>query len=123
MIHLRRRRQKCLYLRQCKEVCSPLASLIFTDNTLHHLQLEEVSTPSFCLYAYVLLITVSIALDEDSHQQLNRIVAMLNAICNSNGILPETLLGYEHPTSVSPSSQSPSSTGVQMETLHISNVR
>ncbi|KAN0128967.1 hypothetical protein V8E53_013229 [Lactarius tabidus] len=47
--------------------------------------------------------------------------AMLNAICNSNGILPETLLGYEHPTSVSPSSQSPSSTGVQMETLHISN--
>ncbi|KAN0133108.1 hypothetical protein V8E53_009138 [Lactarius tabidus] len=62
------------------------------------------------------------ALDEDSRRQLNRIEAMLNAICNSNGILPETLLGYEHPTSVSPSSQSPSSTGVQMETLHISNI-
>ncbi|KAN0131122.1 hypothetical protein V8E53_011014 [Lactarius tabidus] len=62
------------------------------------------------------------ALDEDSRRQLNRIEAMLNAICNSNGILPETLLGYEHPMSVSPSSQSPSSTGVQMETLHISNV-
>ncbi|KAN0139725.1 hypothetical protein V8E53_002387 [Lactarius tabidus] len=66
----------------------------FTYNTLHHLQLEE----------------------------LNRIEAMINAICNSNGILPETLLGYEHPTSVSPSSQSPSLTGLQMETLHIGNM-
>ncbi|KAN0131113.1 hypothetical protein V8E53_011005 [Lactarius tabidus] len=31
------------------------------------------------------------ALDKDTHQQLNRIEAMLNAICNSNGILPESL--------------------------------
>ncbi|KAN0127805.1 hypothetical protein V8E53_014361 [Lactarius tabidus] len=61
------------------------------------------------------------ALDEDTRRQLNRIEAMLNAICNSNGILPESLPGYEHPSLASPSSHSPSSAGIQMEMLHISD--
>ncbi|KAN0140675.1 hypothetical protein V8E53_001502 [Lactarius tabidus] len=62
-------------------------------------------------------------LDDDTRQQLNRIEAMLTAICNSSGIVPETLPGYDRPTSASPSSQSQSSAGVQMETLHISDTR
>ncbi|KAN0139733.1 hypothetical protein V8E53_002395 [Lactarius tabidus] len=62
------------------------------------------------------------ALDKDTHQQLNRIEAMLNAICNSDGILPETLPGYECPSLALPSSHSPSSAGVQMETLHLSDM-
>ncbi|KAN0128960.1 hypothetical protein V8E53_013222 [Lactarius tabidus] len=61
------------------------------------------------------------ALDEDTCRQLNRIEAMLNAICNSNGILPESLPGYEHPSLASLSSHSPSLAGVQMEMLHISD--
>ncbi|KAN0131120.1 hypothetical protein V8E53_011012 [Lactarius tabidus] len=60
-------------------------------------------------------------LDDDTCQQLNRIEAMLTVICNSSGIVPETLLGYDHPTSASLSSQSQSSAGIQMETLHISD--
>ncbi|KAN0131146.1 hypothetical protein V8E53_011038 [Lactarius tabidus] len=61
------------------------------------------------------------ALNEDTRRQLNRIEAMLNAICNSDGILPESLPGYERPSLASPSSHSPSSAGVQMEMLHISD--
>ncbi|KAN0131094.1 hypothetical protein V8E53_011095 [Lactarius tabidus] len=63
------------------------------------------------------------ALDEDTRRQLNRIEAMLNAICNSNGILPESLPGYECPSLALPSSHSPSSAGIQMETLHMSDTR
>jgi hypothetical protein len=121
MRHLQRRQRKCLYLRRCKEVCSLSVLMFFAYHTWHHLQLEEVSVHVFCLYAHVLLTTVSTALDKDTHRQLNRIEAMLNAICNSNGILPESLPGYEHPSLALPSSHSPSSAGIQMETLHISD--
>jgi len=62
-----------------------------------------------------------IGLDEDTRRQLNRIEAMLNAICNSKGIIPDTLPGYDRRRSPSPSSHSPSSTGLPMERLHLSD--
>ena len=63
-----------------------------------------------------------IGLDEDTRRQLTRIEAMLNAICDNKGIIPETLPGYDRRRSPSPSSRSPSSSGASMERLHLSQV-
>jgi hypothetical protein len=112
---------QCRYLRPCKEVSILLALPLLATHMLKHLQLDAVSIPSFCLQIYAYLTTVYTVLDDDTCQQLNRIEAMLTVICNSSGIVPETLLGYDHPTSASLSSQSQSSAGIQMETLHISD--
>ena len=57
------------------------------------------------------------ALDEDTRRQLNRVEAMLNAICFKEGIETSTLPGYELSRSVSPSSQSVSSTSIPVMTL------
>jgi hypothetical protein len=65
--------------------------------------------------------SLSTGLDEDMHRQLNRIEAMLTGICGSKGIIPENLPGYERRRSASPSSLSPSSPGMHMETLNISD--
>ncbi|KAN0139729.1 hypothetical protein V8E53_002391 [Lactarius tabidus] len=61
-------------------------------------------------------------LNEDTQCQLNRIKAMLSGICASKGIIPETLPGYEHCHLASPSSLSPSSPGMHMEMLIISDM-
>jgi hypothetical protein len=62
-----------------------------------------------------------IGLDDDSRRQLNRVEAMLTAICESHGIIPSTLPGYEPPRSVSPSTHSVSSAGSPMERLQLSD--
>ena len=62
------------------------------------------------------------ALDEDTQRQLNRVEAMLNAICNKEGIDPSTLPGHELPRSGSPSTQSISSTSVPMERMNLSDM-
>ena len=65
---------------------------------------------------------VSKALDEDTRHQLNRVEAMLNAICLKEGIETSTLPGYELSRSASPSSQSVSSTGVPIERMNLSDM-
>jgi hypothetical protein len=62
-----------------------------------------------------------IGLDEETRRQLNRLEAMLNAICDNEGIIPSTLPGYELPRSASPSTQSMSSVGAPLERLHLSD--
>ena len=62
------------------------------------------------------------ALDEDTRRQLNRVEAMLNAICFKEGIETSTLPGYELSRSASPSSQSVSSTGVPIERMNLSDM-
>jgi hypothetical protein len=65
--------------------------------------------------------SLSTGLNEDMHCQLNRIKAMLTGICGSKGIIPENLPGYEHCQLAFPSSLSPSSPGMHMEMLNISD--
>ena len=62
------------------------------------------------------------ALDEDTRHQLNRVEAMLNAICNKEGIDPSTLPGYELPHSGLPSTQLISSTSIPMERMNLSDM-
>ena len=52
-----------------------------------------------------------VGLDDETRRQLSRIEAMLNAICNRQGIVPDTLPGYDRCRSPSLSSHSPSSIG------------
>ena len=64
-----------------------------------------------------------IGLDDETQQQLSRIEAMLNAICNKQGIVPDTLPGYDHCQPPSLSSHSPSSIGsASIERCHLFNL-
>ena len=63
-----------------------------------------------------------IGLDNDTRSQLNRVEAMLHALCARHGIEPSTLPGYEQPRSVSPSIQSISSITSPGERLDPSDV-
>ena len=62
------------------------------------------------------------ALDENTRRQLNRVEAMLNAICFKEGIETSTLPGYELSRLALPSSQSVSSTGVPIERMNLSDM-
>ena len=62
-----------------------------------------------------------IGLDEETRRQLNRVEAMLHAICDKEGIIPSTLPGYEQPRSASPSTHSMSSASGPMERLQLSD--
>ncbi|KAN0141481.1 hypothetical protein V8E53_000726 [Lactarius tabidus] len=77
--------------------------------------------PPWAIPLFDTMYGVGQGLDEDTHRQLNRIEAMLTGICGSKGIIPENLPGYERCRSASPSSLSPSSPGMHMETLNISD--
>ena len=97
-----------------------LIPLIVLSSEQHHWQVDGVGS----LFVYdAHYAHIHIGLDEDTHRQLNRIEAMLNAICERQGITPDTLPGYDCCRSPSPSSHSPSSlTGAPMERLQLSNV-
>jgi hypothetical protein len=97
------------------------ALLFLTEHSLCHLQLDEVCFIVYRLHMPTLIPSLSTGLDEDTRRQLNRIEAMLSGICASKGIIPETLPGYERRRSASPSSLSPSSPGMHLETLNISD--
>jgi hypothetical protein len=97
------------------------ALLFLTEHSLCHLQLDEVCFIVYRLHMPTLIPSLSTGLDEDTQRQLNRIEAMLSGICASKGIIPETLPGYECRRSASPSSLSPSSPGMHMEMLNISD--
>ncbi|KAN0131097.1 hypothetical protein V8E53_011098 [Lactarius tabidus] len=80
-----------------------------------------MGSPHFQCHAWMYFVPspAGQGLNEDTQHQLNRIEAMLSGICASKGIIPETLPGYERRRSASPSSLSPSSPGMHMETLNI----
>jgi hypothetical protein len=80
------------------------ALLFLTEHSLCHLQLDKVCFIVYHLHMPMLIPSLSTGLDEDTRHQLNRIEAMLSGICASKGIIPETLPGYEHRCSASPSS-------------------
>ena len=69
----------------------------------------------------VAVIHTHIGLDDDTHRQLNRIEAMLTAICEVKGISPDALPGYNRHRSPSQSSPSPSSTGSPLERQYLSD--
>ena len=60
-----------------------------------------------------------VGLDEDTCRQLNRMESMLHALCDKDGIIPLTLLGYDAPCAASPTMQSPALATGQMERMHL----
>ena len=82
-----------------------------------------LSTQGVC-YDFICIVTVThthIGLDDDTHRQLNRIEAMLTAVCKIKGINPDALPGYDRRRSPSQSSRSPSSTGSPLERQYLSD--
>ena len=81
------------------------------------------STQGACgdIICIVTVTHIHIGLDDDTHRQLNRIEAMLTAVCEVKGINPDALPGYDRRRSPSQSSRSPSSTRSPLERQHLSD--
>ena len=63
-----------------------------------------------------------IGLDNHARCQLNRVEAMLHALCARHGIEPSTLPGYDAPQSASPSTHALSSAASPIDALNPSDV-
>ena len=110
-----------IYSMLCKAVCCLSHCAIVPS-----FKLFLPSTAGQCMHRYVSDICsithMHIGLDNHARCQLNRVEAMLHALCARHGIEPSTLPGYEAPRPASLSTHSLSSVALPIDTPNPSDV-